>query len=334
MKKIVFIGLILFFTSGMQCAAGACQQFSCVLQRARAGNLEAMCELGRLYFYGKGTLKDPFKAKCWVKKAYDMGSRKAQNLWYDLELWQYPGQCGSFDDEPLHAHDMKGQIFTEPLTGMQFVHVPAGCFVPGCHDKPGSGAEEHKVCVESFWMGRFEVTQQVWQKVMGANPSMAAGKMQNPVENISVADVEKFINILNSRSENKFSLPTTIQWEYACRNAGMNVSCSPWPGKDGQIRPGANCGTCSSGSYHGETAPVGSFPASELNLFDMAGNVMEWCRFAGDDVNSPGVSGNPAMGGSFIDNASQISCSGVKIFIRGMKSGYIGFRLILERQSR
>ncbi len=333
MKKIVFIGLIVFFISATQSAAGLNQQFSSVLQKARTGNIEAMCELGRMYFYGKGTLKDPFKARCWVKKAYDMGSRKARNIWYDLELWQYSGKCEGFDDEPVQA-DMTGQILTEPLTGMQFVHIPAGCFVPGCNGRSGPEPEKHEICVKGFWMGRFEVTQQVWQQIMGTDPSLAAGRMQNPVENISVADVEKFISILNARTGKKFSLPTIVQWEYACRNAGRNPSCSPWQQKTGHIRPRANCGTCDTGSYHGETAPVGSFLPSELDLFDMAGNVMEWCRPASEKMDIMPASGSPAMGGSFIDNASQISCSRVKMFIRGMKSGYIGFRLVLETQNR
>lgn len=322
------------------------QDFSLMLEDARKGDVEAMCDLGLAYFYGNMTLKDPFKAKCWIQKAYGKGSARAGKLWEDLKLWRYSGKCkASFDDETLPKYT-KGQTYKEPYTGMEFVFVPKGYFIMGCHkfaekcDKDERPA--HKVCINGFWMGKYEVTQKQWHSVMDDNPSRFNGVLSHPVENVSFDDIQKFIQILNSKTREKFLLPTEAQWEYACRNGGQNVNFS-WGNEDN--RPNENCGTCNSGAFYGQTAPVGSFPPNDLGLYDMAGNVKEWCRdiyyraaYAGHVKKNPVYEGKGfsrvVRGGSFTDNTSKLRCSNRDKSIPGMKTGYIGFRLVLTRDNQ
>ena len=314
-----------------------------MLEDARKGDVEAMCDLGIAYFYGKETLKDPFKAKCWIKKAYDKGSGRAEKLWEELELWRYSGKCeASFDDEPLPKHS-KGDIFKEPVTGMEFVFIPKDCFMMGCHEFAGKCDKDerpaHKVCVDGFWMGKYEVAQNLWHRVMGRNPSRFSRDLRHPVENVSFDEIQKFIHILNSKTRDKFSLPTEAQWEHASRNGGKKITF-PWGNEFN--RPDANCGTCNSGDFYGETAPAGSFPPNELGLHDMAGNVKEWCRdiynktsYARHAKRNPVYEGKGysrvLRGGSFTDNTSKLRCANREKSLPGMRSDNIGFRLVLTK---
>jgi len=316
---------------------------STMLEQARQGDVEVMLDLGKAYYYGKGTLKDPFKAKCWIKKAYDSGSKKAQKLWEDLELWRYSGKCeNSFDDEPVPRY-RAGMIYQDPVLGMEFVFIPKSCFIMGCF----KGAKKcnknetpaHKVCLEGFWMGRYEVTQKQWKRIMKNNPSRFNRKGNHPVENVSFDDVQKFVQNLNFKTMDKFSLPTEAQWEYVCRNRGEKKDF-PW---DSDSRyPDANCGTCNSGDFHGETSPVGSFPPNDLGIYDMAGNVKEWCLDVynkkaykkvrkQNPVYDERGSSRVVRGGSFSDNASKLRCLARDKSIPGMRSDNMGFRLVLTR---
>jgi formylglycine-generating enzyme required for sulfatase activity len=298
-----------------------------MLEGARKGDIEAMCKLGVAYYNGEKTLKDPFKAKCWIKKAYNNGSTRAEKLWEDLELWKYSGKCElSFDDE-LSPKYNKGDVFNDPVTGTKFVFVPKGCFLMGCHEAATQCNNDEKPlrkeCLNGFWIGQFEVTQDLWYSVVGSNPSRFSSNATRPVENVSFDDIQKFINLLNVKSKKKFSLPTEAQWEYACRNGGKIINF-PWGNES--YRPQANCGTCDSGSFYGETAPVGNFPPNALGLYDMGGNVKEWCQ----DIDDKGVS-RVVRGGSFTDNTSGLRCTSRSKFIPGIKSYYLGFRLVMTR---
>ncbi|CCK78237.1 formylglycine-generating enzyme family protein [Desulfobacula toluolica] len=344
MKKllsfIVMIGLVISISH-----AENHQDFFLMLENSRKGDVEAMCDLGLAYFYGKKTLKDPFKAKCWIKKAYDNGSVRAEKIWAKLELWRYSGNCDqTFDDETLPEFS-KGETFNEPVTGMAFVFIPKGCFIMGCHKHSGNCNKDerpaHKVCVDGFWMGKYEVSQEQWYRVMGENPSRFSSDLRHPVETVSFDDVQKFIQRLNAKNREKFLLPTEAQWEYACRNGGQKVAF-PWGNES--WRPEENCATCDSGEFHGQTAPVGSFFFNDLGLYDMGGNVKEWCldvyhkkayaKHAGKNpfYDSKGSS-RVVRGGSFKDNTSHLRCTNRDKSIPGMRSDHIGFRLVMARDN-
>lgn len=200
----------------------------------------------------------------------------------------------------------------------------------------------HKVCVGGFWMGKFEVSQKQWRHVMGENPSRFNENENHPVENVSFYDIQKYIRTLNSNTSHIFDLPTEAQWEYACRNAGKNLAFSREDAP--AYRLDANCGSCNSGDFHGETAPVGSFPANDLGLYDMAGNIKEWCRDVYDKKGyETHVKHNPVYegkgssrvvrGGSFTDNMLKTRCTARDKSIPAMKSDFIGFRLVMEKEN-
>jgi formylglycine-generating enzyme required for sulfatase activity len=213
----------------------------------------------------------------------------------------------------------------------------------GCHPSAEKCEKDekpsHTVCIDGFWMGQFEVTQKQWNQIMHSNPSRFSRDPGQPVENVSFDDIQKFIRILNTATFEKFSLPTEAQWEYACRNGGETVNFS-WGNES--FRPDENCGTCNSGDFHGETAPVGSFPPNDIGLYDMAGNVKEWCR----DIYHKGAyslhakknplyketgSSRVVRGGSFSDNTVKLRCTNRDKSIPAMRSDNVGFRLVLTR---
>ncbi len=157
---------------------------------------------------------------------------------------------------------------------MEFVLIPAGSFVMG--DAAGKNHEKpaHKVTIsQPFYLGKYEVTQEQWQALMGNNPSKLEGS-KNPVESVSWEDCQSFLKKLNEefgKSGATFSLPTEAQWEYACR-AG---STTKWSFGDDEA-PVGDFGWFSDNSS-GKTHPVGQKKPNAWGLYDMHGNVMEWC---------------------------------------------------------
>ncbi len=345
MKKILFTIIIILFSISFAYPDDSLN-LSVFLEKARQGDTEAMCDLGEAYYNGKGTLKDPFKAKCWIKMAYNNGSKRAETLWNDMELWNYSGKCeASFDDEKRPKHK-NGQTFIDPVLNITFVYLQKDCFIMGCHDQADKCRKDerpsHEVCIDGFWMGKFEVTQDQWQQIMGSNPSRFSNDQKRPVENVSYPDVIKFIRLLNAKSRYQYSLPTEAQWEYACRNNGEKVNY-PWGNES--WRPEENCGSCDSGEYQFETAPVGSFGPNALGLYDMAGNVKEWCLdYYDKKAYSNHESKNPIYaekestrvirGGSYSDNVTHLRCTARSQSIDNMRSDNVGFRLVLNQLPR
>jgi formylglycine-generating enzyme required for sulfatase activity len=103
--------------------------------------------------------------------------------------------------------------FTDPITGMEFVPVPQGCFT----------ANGKQTCINAFHIGKFEVTQGQYKRIMGSNPSRFSSCGDDcPVEMVSWDDAQSFISKLNSQAGKRFRLPTEAEWEYACRSGGKN----------------------------------------------------------------------------------------------------------------
>src|ERR1043166_4047941 len=139
----------------------------------------------------------------------------------------------------------------------------------------------HQVTLRSpFYLGRYEVTQAQWQTVMGSNPSQFRGCELCPVEQISWNDAQEFIRRMNAMNDGfTCSLPSEAQWEYACR-AGKttqfalgNSMSSGQANFDGQFPFGG----AAKGVSREKTMPVGSFPPNAWGLYDMHGNVWEFC---------------------------------------------------------
>lgn len=156
------------------------------------------------------------------------------------------------------------------------VAVEGGSFIMGAtpeHAKHAYDWEKpaHSVTVDDYKIGRYEVTQEEWEAVMGSNPSVFKGK-NLPVENVSWNDCQLFIERLNLLTGLKFRLPTEAEWEYAARG-GSKTNGLKFAGSDNVHEV--------AWYYHNSgrtTHEVGLLSANELGLYDMSGNVDEWCQ--------------------------------------------------------
>ncbi len=172
-------------------------------------------------------------------------------------------------------------VFNDTVTGMEFILVKGGCFLMGDTFNIGEPDEKplHEVCLNDFYLGKYEVTQQQWKRIMGNNPSAYQFGDQYPVEWISWNDTQDYIKKLNSQTGETYRLPTEAEWEYACRAGGKMILYGT---KSGTLdHTLANYGSNKWGEGDNRdgfefTSPVGTYPPNGLGLYDMSGNVFEW----------------------------------------------------------
>ena len=157
------------------------------------------------------------------------------------------------------------------VNGIEYpmVYVAGGSFMMGSDDVDAYSGEKpvHSVALSGYYIGKYEVTQDLWKEIMGANPSYFKGP-RRPVENISWGECQEFIRKLNSITGQNFKLPTEAQWEFAARG-GNNSNGYKYSGSDSID----NVAWCCDESTHN----VGSKSCNELGVYDMSGNVREWC---------------------------------------------------------
>ncbi|NOS87655.1 MAG: formylglycine-generating enzyme family protein [Methylococcaceae bacterium] len=210
----------------------------------------------------------------------------------------------------------------------------------------GKGTEtRHQVTLSlGYWMADTTVTQAFWQAVMGDNPSNFKDHPENPVEQVSWQDAQAFIEKLNSLFPGlQARLPSDAQWEYACR-AGTNTPFSfganitPEQVNYHGEYPYANGGK---GVYRKQTVPVKSLPANDWGLYEMHGNVWEWCadawqqNLSAEPVTDPlytaaaAVTARVVRGGSWSYFGRDVRSAFRSRFTPDLRLYHLGFRLAL-----
>ena len=232
------------------------------------------------------------------------------------------------------------------------VKVDGGRFQMGATSEQGSDANSkekpvHEVTLSDYYMGKYEVRQSEWEVVMGSNPSRFKGE-DLPVEGVSWSDCHEFIGRLNALTGLNFKLPTEAQWEYAARGGrlskGYKYSGSNnlgevgwyWENSGDRVLTG-KWDSNEVGRNHCRTHRVGEKQPNELGLYDMSGNVYEWCEdwygnYSSVSQRDPlgAASGffRVLRGGSWLDVAKNCRVSIRFGRTPGDRDYYLGFRLV------
>ncbi|MBF0455050.1 MAG: SUMF1/EgtB/PvdO family nonheme iron enzyme [Magnetococcales bacterium] len=234
-------------------------------------------------------------------------------------------------------------LWIEPNTGISFVSIPDGCFTMGSETGGMDERPEHRVCLDAYKIGRYEVTQKEWIKVMGEenNPSHFTSKDTLPVDSVSWSEANRFIQKLNTLGSTVFRLPTEAEWEYACRGeeGGRGDWITP---EQANYRDGSASSRQDGGRNQEGTAPVGSFQPNGFGLYDMHGNVYEWSqdwyekdKYANSAEKNP-ISTNDSSffrllrGGAWYSNPSQLRCSYRYRGRPGVQNNGNGIRLVVS----
>jgi formylglycine-generating enzyme required for sulfatase activity len=222
------------------------------------------------------------------------------------------------------------------MTEIEMVEIPGGTFLMGTRVGEGWDCDgerpQHEVTVPAFAMGKFAVTQSQYESVMGHNPSHFKGA-NRPVECVSWNEAVEFCQKLSEQSGEAYRLPSEAEWEYACR-AGTTT---PYFFGESLAKTQANYG------YNfNETTDVGSFSANDFGLYDMHGNVWEWCldtwhgnyQGAPTDGNAWTTEGNSKLamlrGGAWSSVSEFCRSANRNRLVPGGRLNYVGFRVVCE----
>jgi|WetSurMetagenome_2_1015567.scaffolds.fasta_scaffold00025_36 formylglycine-generating enzyme len=247
----------------------------------------------------------------------------------DVKIYlHFPGdteavQPDSESDSAINAQALRVEAPAGP-SHVNMARIEGGCFIMGSPEGEGDPDErpQHQVCLDPFYIDRYEVTQAEYERVMKKNPSTFAGCPDCPVEYVSWFEAKDYCEKTGKR------LPTEAEWEYAAR--GGAATRYYWGSSaDGE------CAWYARNSGN-KTHPVGQRRPNANGLYDMLGNVREWCadRFS-DNMYRVSAVKNPVSttgrfqverGGSWVDDATKIRCSSRGSDEPKTKDSMIGFR--------
>ena len=250
-----------------------------------------------------------------------------------------------------NRRNASAKYFTEDLGNgvtLEMVEIPGGTFIMGSPEseaqRRSNEGPQHQVTVPSFYMGKYELTQVQYQAIIGTNPSRFKGK-NRPVEGVSWNNAVEFCKKLSQKTGKNYRLPSEAEWEYACR-AGTTTpfyfgeSITP-----DLVNYNGNYTYASApkGKYRQQTTDVGTFPPNSFGLYDMHGNVWEWCQddYKDDYINaptdgsaltSPSRSGKTLRGGSWYGNPG--NCRSACRLNYGFDFYTLGFRVVCSGAAR
>ena len=261
-----------------------------------------------------------------------------------------------YGEEEVKRKKLKARYFTEDLGNsvlLDMVKIPSGSFEMGSPSnetqRNSNEGPRHTVKVASFWMGKFEITQEQWQAVMDNNPSGFGDTGNLPIEKVSWHDAKEFVDRLNVRQPKPkcigYRLPSEAEWEYAAR-AGTTTPFAFGETITPQIvnydgnNPYANV-LALVGEYRRKTIPVDKIKvANAFGLFGMHGNAWEWCEdryhdsYNGAPTNGIAwVSGGDSSqrmfrGGSWVNNGNNARSAFRNYYKPDAKENYLGFRVV------
>lgn len=224
----------------------------------------------------------------------------------NLKIIKYPGEA------ERSIEDLGNGVTLE------MIKIPGGSFIMGApKDEEKSRHNErpqHKVNIKPFFMGKYQVTQEQYQVITGKNPSRFQGK-NLPVERVNWYNAVKFCEQLSKLTGKQYRLPSEAEWEYACRagtttpfHFGKTITTDL-----DNYHGNYTYANAPKGKYREQTIDVGSFPANSFGLYDMHGNVWEWCL---DDWHS-NYQGAPIDGSAWFDDNNNLSQKSGKACLRG-----------------
>ncbi len=206
-----------------------------------------------------------------------------------LQTFQFETVTVNVQGSITNRSHREAKYFVEDLGNgviLEMVQIPGGTFLIGSPTgEAGRDSDEspqRQMTVPGFFMGKYEVTQAQYQEIMGNNPSKFKGDKRDklPVENVSWNDAVKFCEKLSQRTRRTYRLPSEAEWEYACRAGtttpfyfGATIT-TDLANYNGTYRYASE----REGQYRKKTTPVDIFPANVFGLYDMHGNVLEWCQ--------------------------------------------------------
>lgn len=265
----------------------------------------------------------------------------------------------------LPPNPQEFEIWKDPISGIEFMWMPDNCFQLGNPDKSSERFLHekpiHKVCLSGFWMGRYEVTNSQYRQYKADHNSRNMKEHsldgdKQPVVYVSWDEAGEFADWLTGRHDSvyQFRLPTEAEWEYSCRAGSETIRY--WGDNSAEACEHANVADvyfkaklisfhdCSDGSM--ASAPVGSYLPNEAGLYDMIGNVWEWCEDTyGKDAYRKHKKNNPVYrqfesgsnyrvirGGSWLSGPGSVRCAKRSPAPPESRFDVLGFRLVVGRK--